>query len=121
MKKAYIAHPFKGKKSNLEAIKHICKALIPYGIMPISPVLTFSFMNDKAPEERSKALELCENLVEFADELWLFGEWEKSEGCQMERDVALQLFKPIYIVSGWKNNLPRFNGRGPMWFARDGK
>ena len=116
MKKAYIAHPFQGKKSNLEAIKHICKALVPFGIMPISPVLTFSFMNDNAPEERSKALGFCENLVEACDCLFLTGDWERSEGCILERNVALAEMIPIFEIVGWRDDEPLFKGEGPRWW-----
>ena len=120
MKKVYVAHPFRGKKSNLEAIKHICKALIPYGIMPISPVLTFSFMNDKAPGERSKALEFCENLVEACDCLFLTGDWERSEGCILEHNVALAEMIPIFEIVGWKDDEPLFK-KVPEWMKVEGK
>ena len=120
MKKVYVVHPFRGKKSNLEAIKHICKSLVPFGIMPISPVLTFSFMNDKAPEERSKALEFCEELVETCDCLFLCGDWERSEGCILERNVALAEMIPIFEIIGWDGDKPLFK-KVPEWMKVEGK
>ena len=115
MKRVFISHPFLGKRQNLEAIKHICKSLVPYGVMPVSPVLAFSFMNDKVPEERSKALEWCEDMVEWCDCLFLFGEWEKSEGCCRERDTALKLFRSIYVVDGWLDGKMIIRGEWPKW------
>jgi len=116
MKKIFISHPYVGKKSNIEAIKHICKTLVPFGVMPLSPVLAFSFMKDQVPEERGRALEFCEELVELADEVWFFGEWQKSEGCQLEFRTALVEMIPIYEVVGWKGDKPLFKGEGPKWW-----
>lgn len=121
MKKVYVAHPFQGKKSNKETIQHICQHLAKMGVMPISPVHAFSYFNDHVPEERSKAMEFCDNLIEVADCLLFFGEWQKSEGCQREMNVAKQLFKPFYEVTGWKEGDPIFKeGRKPKWWKGGG-
>lgn len=116
MKKIYVAHPYLGKKQNKEAITHICRALVKLGIMPISPVHAFGFLHDNIPEEREKALGFCCELVETADELWLFGDWERSDGCLIERNVALLELVPIYEVIGWEGDVPIFKGDGPKWF-----
>jgi len=116
MKKIYVVHAFQGKKSNMQAITVICRNLTKLGVMPISPVHSFSYLHDNIPEEREKAMEMCEELVEVCDAMFLCGEWWRSEGCQRERDVALQLFKPIYEVVGWHNDLPIFAGENvPAW------
>lgn len=114
MKCIYLAHPYGGKKQNKEAITHICQRLVKLGVMPVSPVHAFDFLHDNLPSERHMALEFCEELVTMADELWLFGEWEKSDGCLMERNVALTEFIPIRVVEGWIGDLPIFDD-APKW------
>ena len=122
MKKIYICHPFKGKKQNKEAITRICRALVKLGIMPISPIHALSFLHDNIKSERLKALEFCCELVEAADELWLFGDWERSDGCLIERNVALLELIPIYKVGGWDGDVPLFKGDGePKWFNDKGE
>lgn len=116
MKKIYVAHPFAGKRQNMQAITHICRNLVNLGVLPISPCHAFSFMNDKVTEDRKRALEFCEEMVELADEIWMFGEWKNSEGCILERNVALMEMIPIYEVVGWKDDMPVFEGEGPKWF-----
>lgn len=118
MKRIYVSHAYGGKKSNKEAITHICQALVKMGVIPISPVHSFSYLNDKVAEERSRALEFCEELVELCDELWLFSEWEKSEGCILERNVALIEMIPIRVVDGWRDGLPIIRGENqPKWLG----
>jgi len=90
MKRIYVAHPFQGKPENLEAIGDICRQVVAFGHMPISPVHSLSFMCDEVPEEREVALSLCRKLVSFCDEVWLCGDWRNSEGCLQELEVAKQ-------------------------------
>ena len=116
MKCIYVAHPFRGKRQNKEAITHICQRLVKLGVMPVSPVHAFSFLSDNIPSERHRACEFCEEFVTMADELWLFGEWEKSEGCLMERNVALAEFVTIRVVHGWIGDRPTFDD-APKWLA----
>jgi len=101
MKCIYVAHPYQGKKQNREAITHICQRLVKLGVMPVSPIHAFGFLHDNIPGDRHKALEFCEELLTMSDELWLFGEWEKSDGCVFERNVALVEMIPTRVVTGW--------------------
>ena len=117
MKKIFVSHPYGGKCQNMRAITHICQHLVCFGIMPISPVLAFSFMNDHVEEERSKALEWCDSLIEVVDEVWFFGEWWNSEGCQLEMIKAAKGKQTIRIIEGWSNNTPVFRGGDePDWW-----
>ncbi len=115
MKKIYVAHPFQGKRENMQAITHICQRLVSFEVMPISPVHSFSYLNDKVPEDREKALKFCEELVSAADEIWFFGDFNKSEGCMREWDVAMQDPPTIRVVTGWLNGFPLFLGEPPKW------
>ena len=119
MKKIYVAHPFQGKRPNYQAITHICQRLVKFGVMPISPVHAFSFLNDKVPEDREKALVFCEELIDTADEIWFFGDWKNSVGCTRECTVALMEFRCIRVVTGWKDGMPIFYGDAPKWFRRE--
>ncbi|SPF51197.1 conserved hypothetical protein [Candidatus Desulfosporosinus infrequens] len=125
MKKVYICHPFNGKKQNLQAITHICQALTKFGVIPISPVHSFSYLSDKVPEQRALALTFCEELVSSCDAIFLCGAWEQSEGCNREHNVALMEMIPIYNIDGWDGDKPLFRRNLPLWWKnkteKDGK
>lgn len=108
MRKIYVVHPFGGKEENFKAITEICQKLVNIGVMPISPIHSFSFMNDHVPEERQRALEFCKELIKTADEVWTFGNWKRSEGCRMELKEATLVLKCVKRVTSWKNDFPVF-------------
>lgn len=89
MKKVYIAHPLRGDvESNIRRISRLCRNIVDTdsSILPLSPVLAFSFFEpDKEPE---KAMEYCLELLRASDELWVYGDWKNSEGCLAEVEVA---------------------------------
>ena len=121
-KTVYISHPFRGDMGrdniniktlvgNMEKVDRIClKITADYpDVLPLSPLNAFSFLAlltlaDNQIDE--KALEMDMKLLELADELWVFGEWEKSEGCRMEIERARELCIPIIYESG-KTELPK--------------
>ena len=121
MKKIYVAHSYRGLRSNYQAITHICRNLVKMGVLPISPIHAFGFLHDNIKKERLKALEFCCELVETADELWLFGDWGRSDGCLIERNAALLELVPIYEVIGWEGDVPLFrDGNSPKWMKGRG-
>ena len=91
MKKVYIAHPLRGadREKNVEEVTKICKKITELfpDVLPISPIHAFSFLDNCGEEGEKKALDLCIELLKSCDEAWFFGEWEKSEGCQIEHKV----------------------------------
>jgi len=95
MKKVYIIHPFQGKEENLKSIDEVCRAVANMGYLPVSPVHAFGFLKDEVPEERKLALKLCQELVKGCDQAWLFGDWEKSEGCNIETQSAKEASVPV--------------------------
>lgn len=119
MKKIFVSHPYQGKKQNKAAIQHTCRALVKLGVIPISPVHAFGYLDDNVKTERLKALDFCCELVEISDELWLFGDWEHSHGCNKEHNVALMELIPVYEVIGWFRGVPVFKGDGPMWMREE--
>ena len=84
MKVVFVCSPFQGKKENIEKAKKYCRMLVDMGYIPIAPNIYFSqFMDDLNPVDRRKALEMNKKLLEFCDELWIFGE-EITEGMREE-------------------------------------
>ncbi len=84
MKVIFVCSPFQGKKENMERAKQYCRTLVDTGHIPIAPHIYFSqFMDDLNPRDRRKALEMNKKLLEFCDELWIFGN-EITEGMKEE-------------------------------------
>ena len=84
MKIIFVCSPFQGKKENIEKAKKYCRYIVELGYIPIAPHVYFpQFMDDSKPEERRRALEMNKKLMEFCDELWVFGD-EITEGMREE-------------------------------------
>ena len=56
-------------------------------VVPLSPLHAFRFMSASGSQDR--AMDLCGDLLSLCHELWLFGDWKKSEGCSEERTLAM--------------------------------
>src|SRR5690606_5065989 len=95
MKWVYIVYPFQEKEENRKKIDQICRAVANMGFLPVSPVHAFSFLNDDILEERHRALNLRQELVKVCDQVWLFGDWRKSEGCRREVRAAQEAGIPL--------------------------
>jgi hypothetical protein len=105
-RKVYISHPLRGdidpKKpdisriaKNQNEVDQICRHIAedyPH-ILPLSPINAFSFLGVLKDDET--ALDMCLKLLELADELWVYGDWDTSEGCRMEIERARELNLPI--------------------------
>ena len=84
MKIIFVCSPFQGKLENFERAKKYCRYVLEKGHIPLAPHVYFSqFMDDRNPEDRRKVLEMNKRLMEFCDELWVFGE-EITEGMKEE-------------------------------------
>lgn len=74
MKVIYVCSPFQGKDENIERAREYCRMVVDMGNIPIAPHIYFSqFMDDNNPEDRRRAIEMNKKLMEFCDELWIFG------------------------------------------------
>jgi hypothetical protein len=85
VKKVYIVHPLRGDvQTNEHHIAQLCRNIADTarGIVPISPVLSFSFFDPTT--EPVKAMQFCLELLACCEEVWVYGDWWKSEGCQAE-------------------------------------
>ena len=100
MKTVYIAHPLRGDiENNIQRVNNICQQYHAEGkIIPISPLHAFGFVDPNGPQEL--VFEYCRVLLSKCDELWLHGDWIKSEGCRMEVGFANRLGIPVRSMEG---------------------
>ena len=98
MKTVYIAHPLRGDvETNVRKATDICKELAEKGdVVPFSPLHAFDFMDPKG--DQTLVMKYCFKLLSKVDELWVFGNWEESEGCRMEIVFARQIGIPIQFI-----------------------
>lgn len=105
MKKVYVAHPLLGNMDperpnisiafqNKQSVDDICQRIadIYPDVLILSPIHAFSFFD---VFERKRTFAACRELFYMADELWVFGDWETSEGCKKEIMWAEALDVPI--------------------------
>lgn len=97
-RRVYIAHPYGGNPENMKEIAKICRKAAVDGFLPISPVHAFSFLDEAVKDERELALGMCKELLLAADEIWLCGNWQNSEGCRIELKAAQENGLPILML-----------------------
>lgn len=107
MKTVYIAHPLKGEgpgatSRNFARITLIAEKIVACepDICPLSPVHNFAYLPVWNEAADARARKFCEHLVTLADELRVFGDWESSEGCRMEVQIARERGIPIVYEDG---------------------
>ena len=96
VKRVFISHPFSSDpEGNRVRVDIICHDLVKQGILPISPLHLFSFMEDDL--QREEILQVCFRLIDICDEVWVYGD---SEGCEKEREYALSRGKKVLKKRG---------------------
>ena len=100
MKSVYIAHPLRGNvNKNIERITEICKQIHGQGeIIPLSPIHAFGFVDPAG--DQTLVMKYCIKLLSIAEELWVYGDWKNSEGCQIEVCYAKSVGIPIRFMGG---------------------
>ena len=95
MKKVYVAHPLRGEiEGNRIKASEICKQLSQSGeVIPFSPLHAFGYLEPTG--DQTSAMQHCFALLEAADELWVYGQYQTSEGCMLEIEYAKRLGIPI--------------------------
>ncbi len=84
MKLIFVCSPFQGKKENIEKARKYCRMIVELGNIPLAPHVYFpQFMDDGKTEERRRALKMNKKLMEFCDEMWVFGD-EITDGMKEE-------------------------------------
>ena len=96
MKRVFISHPFTSDpEGNRVRVDIICHDLAKQGILPISPLHLFSFMEND--DNREEILQVCFRLIDICDEVWIYGD---SEGCEKEREYAISRGKKVIKKRG---------------------
>ena len=99
MKTVYVAHPLRGDvKENIARASYICRGIArgTANVIPFSPIHAFGFLDVHGCQKQ--AMEFCFKLLSTVDELWIFGDYEKSEGCLMEIGFAKDHDIPIRFM-----------------------
>lgn len=93
----YISHPSGGLPENTEIIGKIINRLIKEfpNFLFISPVHCFSYAYDAV--NYITGIEMCLWLLDQCTEMWVFGDYEKSKGCNMEIGFCLARDIPFTI------------------------
>ncbi|HWR07775.1 DUF4406 domain-containing protein [Sporomusa sp.] len=101
MKPVYIAHPLRGNiDKNIKSITEICKQIHEQGeIVPLSPIHAFGFVSPIG--DQTLVMKYCLMLLSKAEELWVYGDWQQSEGCCIEVGYARSTGIPIRFMAGW--------------------
>ena len=107
MKKVYIAHPLRGERldiaeveRNISRVTELCRHVAEErsDVLILSPIHAFDFVSPLGPQDW--VMRQCLALLDVADELWVFGDWERSEGCRMEVAHARGTGKLILFEDG---------------------
>lgn len=102
MRRVYIAHPLRGERldiaemeRNVSRVTEICRHVAEEhpDVLILSPIHAFDFVSPLEPQDW--VMRQCLALLDVADELWTFGDWERSEGCRMEVAHARAMEKPV--------------------------
>lgn len=105
MKAVYIAHPLRGRgardeEMNRASVTRICaeiSAMCP-NVLVFSPLHNYSYISGR--DDQFWVLHQCRHWLMKCDELWVYGDWESSDGCVMEVDMAQALGKKIVFKDG---------------------
>ena len=101
MKVVYIGHPFGGKLENVQAVEQIILKLInkyPDYVF-YSPLHATGFMYSLV--DYDLGMQHCIEFLKRSDELWLFGDWNNSKGCNIEYRFAIKNNMSIKFLEGF--------------------
>jgi hypothetical protein len=86
-RRVYVCHPYSADPvGNAKKVGELCRQLIAEGVLPIAPQLYLPAFIDETTE-RELALELCQELVDLADEVSVF-DTQLTSGMGRELDRA---------------------------------
>lgn len=93
----YISHPFNNDDKNIDKVKEIILSLaekMPHHTF-ISPLTMFGFLKNTITYEES--IKKCFDVLKTCDEMWVFGNYKQSVGCQKEIEFCEQHNIPTTI------------------------
>lgn len=111
-RKIYVCHPLRGPVhgditailNNHENVSAICRRIRAEhpDVLILSPIHAFGFASAFGSQEWE--LQQCLGLLSCATEIWAFGDWRASEGCNLEMEHAHKLGIPSSSYPGnWAN------------------
>ena len=99
-KRVFISHPLMSEGTPAEnylKVDAICKRALQQGVIPLSPLHLFGFVETETPELRVEILEVCKRMIEMSDEVWSYGD---QGGCALEKVWAEQCRIPVKDMRG---------------------
>jgi len=97
MPRVFTCHRFSSDRAgSIRALRHICRALVHEGCLPLCPQLVFPQFVDE-DRERDLAMRLCQELIRTSDELRVYGT-ELTPGMRIEIGFAELLGIPVRYV-----------------------
>ena len=102
MKKlVYVAHPLRGDvPGNMQRIEEIMRELSEEhrDCNFFSPLHGYAFHDPE--DDQALVMERCLDMLDRCDEIWVFGDWTRSEGCTREVRHATCRGKTILFCAG---------------------
>lgn len=85
----YICSPFRGDNArNITKANYFSRFAYERGCLPIAPHAIFTqFLNDDIAKERSEGMAMGIRLLDFCEEIWVFGP-QISDGMKAEIEAA---------------------------------
>lgn len=108
-KRIYISHRLRNDKTgeelnsiseqNRKKVSVICQQILELDddILILSPIHAFGFCPIEG--DQSLVIEQCKSMIELADEMWVYGDWQNSVGSRTEIQYAKILKIPIRFMS----------------------
>ncbi len=97
--RVYVCHPYScDPETNVDSIKHICRALVAENVLPVAtPLYLPQFVSEET--QRELALEMCCELLADCDEVQVYG-GTITEGMQREIEHAIQRGIRVRFING---------------------
>ena len=95
LKRVFVSHPLYSEGTvadNMCNVDVICRELLQEGVLPVSPLHLFGYMEGETTEQRAAVLNVCKDLIGLCDELYSYG---SKGGCGLEINWAKMHGVPI--------------------------
>ena len=100
LKRVFVSHPLYSEgdvAENMCRVEDICRELVSEGMLPISPLHLFGFLDSETPQQRAEIMRVCKGLIDLSDEVWSYG---NKGGCKIEKEYAKALGKSVVEKGG---------------------
>lgn len=81
----------------MKEVSEICRQILAEhnDVLVLSPLNALAYLKQRTAESLKKAMDQCKAMLELADELWVYGDWQNSEDCCAEIQYAELLKMPV--------------------------